>query len=462
MRDMELSRASWLVRLGPVAVGILVALVLLVLPMRGATFLWDDWCFLGRALHDPWPRRWLEPEGDHWSPMLFALLELEFRVFGPRHVLFMLLTVAIHALNVFLLERLLAQRTGDAVAGALGATAFAVAVVYREVIWWAELAGLALALTTVLLAFLELQSAGTRGSVSRRTIATVALATFLAPCLHGMGLALGPALALEALVVLPAAGRGRAVLAIATSWVLYLAILREVRLPAATRLPHDLAESKLAAAWFVSALGEGVAGGALLLPGSSALGGAVGAALYAAAVGLIACCLEGRERRSVLLAQVLPILVLAMVSLKRWSPGALISAAASGPTASRYEYLPVVGWTVAFSHAIATGLRARPRATGALAGLLLALLAWGHAGRVRNDPRIRQRNQEGEFIGHLVRAATSAKGPVFDALLSDNTRASQLVSVLAPDASVIWTEVATRASLAPYERDPYFHQGGPR
>jgi hypothetical protein len=58
-----------------------------------------------------------------------------------------------------------------------------------------------------------------------------------------------------------------------------------------------------------------------------------------------------------------------------------------------------------------------------------------------------------------VDGATRAKGPVFDASLPwdlawGDTRASDVLCVVAPGAKVVWTDKRTPESLLPYESDP--------
>jgi hypothetical protein len=100
-----------------------------VLPMRGLTFLWDDWVALDRLNVVPAPRSWLEPYRDHWAPVFFAIFDAQYHIFGPEAWAFIIVVNATHVLNVALVGVLLRTRGHDDAVAAVGTAGLGVATV---------------------------------------------------------------------------------------------------------------------------------------------------------------------------------------------------------------------------------------------------------------------------------------------------------------------------------------------
>jgi hypothetical protein len=440
---------------GAVLVSALYALVTLLLPARGLTFLWDDWQLLARLAHDAHP--WLAPVNEHWKPLYVALFQLEHAAFGGNHTFFLATTFVLHVANVWLLAILLGQRTGDERAAALAAAAFGLTTTYREVLWWAGLGGLALAFAIVVLGFLAFERARERESTPWLL---VALATvFLAPLAFGSGLALGPALALEGWFLAPSSRRRRLALLPLVPWILYLACYAWVAPPATGEsVVRSLPRS---AVFAVDALGLGVVGRNLLvpLPEEPASLERLGAALALAYVAVVAAAAFAfpEERRRLLLAQAFLALLIAPVALTRAHEPPIAAAW------SRYQYFPAIAWTTTLALLLTPAFRRESRL--ALAALpLLTVLAFGHARAASEDRRPfapPPRRDHPEFLRRLASAVAGARGPVYDARLPAllvqpdmNVRASDVLEALAPDLHPAWTRKLTEASWEPYESDP--------
>jgi hypothetical protein len=428
----------------------------LVLPARGLTFLWDDWEHLYQLGHDGWPHRWFVPSMEHWVPIYLAVFDLERLAFGLDHTFFVATTWAIHVLNVFLLAKLLEERTGDARAAAFGALAFGLTTQYREVFWWAELGGLAVCFTISVGGFLALERYRKFGGGA--WLAAASVATFTAPMAFGSGLSLGPVLAAEAWLLLPGERRRRGAAAIAVAWLAYLALYRSFAGHGSTSLlPRSASELAVAARFVVDFVGTGVVSRILCsvddAPGALS---AVLALIYAALVGALAFALPAKERVRLLLAQLYLAAIVAPIALTRWS------FASHNATASRYQYLTAIAWTTALALAFAAALRRAPRRAPIAAVLGLVALGAGHVLASRGDhlaysPAARASHPV--LLSHLVLATRRAREPMYDAALPaafahPSTRAAVLVAIVAPETTIAFTNARTPASLAPYLEDP--------
>ncbi len=370
-----------------VLVSALFALLVIVLPARGLTFLWDDWFLLERAAS---PLRWFEPVNEHWAPLYCALFAVEHALFGANHTFFLLTSWALHCVNLALLGSLLAKKTKDENAAAIAVLAFGVATSWREVLWWACLGGLVLSFTIVLLGM----HAGERvreakdAREERIFLGLAALASFAAPLAFGSGLALGPLLALEL------APRRRALVPLAGTLV-YLAIYAFIE-----KEQHPPVDLVKAANFALHGLGLGVVKRTFLPISTSALPEAWQALLplstwwrpeawlpetarvawglslvYVTLTGLVA--LRG-ERKQVACALAFLGLFLVPVALARAS-----FMAAAAAAFSRYQYYPGLAW----SWTLALALTRRPARVQLGAALLVVPLALLHASEAGRDHR---------------------------------------------------------------------------
>lgn len=363
-----------------------------------------------------------------------------------------------------MLALLLGRRAGDARAGAIGALAFGVVTSYREVLWWACLGGLALGLTIVLVGFLAFEKGRERGGLA---LVLAGACSFAAPLAIGSGLALGPALALEAWFLGPRERRARLGLAVMGPWLVYVSLYAAIALGSTReRLEHETPRGPGAVVTFaVDSVGLGVVGRTLALEAPAGREELVGfglAVAYVLGLAVLAWRLEAPARRRLALAQAYLALVIAPVALARSNLGA------AAPAWPRYQYFPALAWTTAVALGLAPLWKRWPRASLTSALLVLAGLAAANARAARDETRPfapRQRALHPDFVRRLVAAARKADGPLWDPELAPlsrelstfvlpPTRASTIVELFAPDAAVVWTSAVTVESLAPYEADP--------
>src|SRR5262249_54056070 len=150
-----------------------------------------------------------------------------------------------------------------------------------------------------------------RASERRATI-VLALATFLAPFCHGVGLALGPALVVE--VAWVRAPKKRLLAATLAPWLAALAVYMAVGATGGTRLPRTAADAHAFLACFEQGIGVGLVEKGFLLPGLPPLASTLG---YFALVGLGVSFLARDERRIVLARHVLLLFVIGSVVVAR-------------------------------------------------------------------------------------------------------------------------------------------------
>jgi hypothetical protein len=348
-----------------VLVSALFSLLVIVLPARGLTFLWDDWFLLERAAS---PLRWFDAVNEHWKPIYCGLFALEHALFGANHTFFLLTSWALHCVNLALLGSLLAKKTRDENAAAIAVLAFGVATSWREVLWWACLGGLVLSFTIVLLGLhaSERVRAAKDAREERIFLGLAALASFAAPLTFGSGLALGPLLALEL------APRRRALVPLAATLV-YLALYLHFGNP-----PHPPVDPLVLTNFAVHGVGLGLVKRSFLplsaswLPESDEVARAL-AFLYVALTGLVS--LRG-ERKQVACALAFLALFLGPIALAR-------SASLEPAVYSRYQYYPALAWT----WTLALALAGRRPTVQLGAALLVLPLAFFHAKDAERDGR---------------------------------------------------------------------------
>jgi hypothetical protein len=433
----------------------LYSAVFVLVPTRALTLFMDDWLLLQREVVTPWPRRWAAMINEHWSPISLAVIDLERVLFGVHAFPYLVVSWAFHVANVFLLARLVRERTGDERVAALAAAAFGLSTAYREALWFLAPIYLILGLTTSILGFLALERHRREGG--RASLALVAASTFAAPLAFGGGLVLAPALAAEALLLDAGAARRRVIAAAFAGLGAYLALYALFAIPDAYFLAKNAQSFALAARYAVDFVGAGMVGTFFLGPvGGEAHAGPVLAATYAVAVSALALFLPRPERRRLLAAQVHLLLIVLPVAATRWW--------FRNPTQSRYEYLLVIPWTTTLAFALAASRRRFPRLDLA-AGLVLALLAVGHARAAADDrsayaPATRAGDRA--LVDRLVAvlpAAAKAGAPLYDAPLPPSlglkgTRVSHLMDVAGRSGTILWTRSRTRETVAPYLGDP--------
>jgi hypothetical protein len=437
------------------AIAAVYSLVVLVLPTRGLALMGEDWEFLFRVARTPWPGRWIDVAMDHWSPLFFALLELKVRLLGAGSFPFVVWAWANHVLNLYLLGRLALSRTGDERAAAVATALFGVTTQYRAVIWWGfTMTGWAPAFTVTLLGLFAFD----RYRKTGRGLVAACAAVFVAPLFMGSGLALGPALALDALS-LPKKPRRRALGALAVAIALYAAIYVPAQATSERPklFPRDAHEVGLAAVYAAKVAGMASAGGVLLAPVEvSADRGVLFLALY---VGLVAAAIATaapEERWGIASLQGILVTVSALIGATRWGFDPIHAAE------SRYTYPAAMVWVVTLAFLLRAALRRSPRETLGLAAVVLPLLALAHAQAAHDDSgrySPRTRRDHPIVLAHFVAAVERATGPVYDAHLPDAivspaTPASCVYALLVPNGKAVFTNWRTPATLAPYTSDP--------
>ncbi len=436
-----------------VALSALYGFFVLVRPAWGLTFCMDDWEQLTRLRQTPWPARWLAIAMEHWPPIMWVLLDVKDRLFGVHHDPFLVWSLCAHVLNVALLARLLHLRTGSEPAAAIAAAAFGLTTHAREVVWWQSCSSWIPGFSLALLGFIALER-----HRHGRSIVPAALAALLAPMAIGAGIVVGPALAVEAALVLPAGRRLRAAGAVLLAWGLYLALFAFARSGHAVDLyPREGEHVLRALQFFADMIGSGYLGGLVLSPmGRAAHHGLTFALLYAAGIGGALVFSGSEVRRRIISAHVYLGLCFAIVAVSRWSfpPGQA--------TSSRYQYFPALTWTTLVAFGVAAAWRASKRQTLVAAVVALAVLAVGHAGTAFADrqpysPPIRALHPA--YLDRLERAVASAKGPVFDAPLpfpvtQRTTHVSHVLALRAPGLRATYTNVRAAETVAPFLADP--------
>ncbi len=430
--------------------------MVLVLPARGLTFLHDDWALLSRFVHVPWPLRWLQAHNEHWVPLRCALFELELAAFGRNHTFFLLVTWAVHVANVFLLARVLAHTTRDARAGALAALAFGISTAHRDVLWWVDCTGIACVLAASLLALLALERLRATEAVGW-VVALGALA-FAAPCLHGFGIALAPALAVGGALIVPRRRRLAATLVPLAALAAYLLLRHATVGPLGGGLPRSAEDAARAAGFLVASVGFGALREPLLVPAPVEFGsGATLAFVYVVLAAAAVLASDSDQRRRLAVGHAFWIALLVSSGLVRWSFPFGVTVF------SRYQYLPALAWTLTLALLVAAGLRRRPSASLAASAVALALLALGHSRTARDDVRLSapaQRREHLPFVVRLVARTSAARGPVYDPPLPFGfaafmpLRVHDVVDSIAPLSSVAWTVERSPATVEPYAGDP--------
>jgi hypothetical protein len=439
----------------------LYAFFVLLLPARGMTFYWDDWIILGRLVRLGAPRAWIVPENQQWEPIALAFLHLEHALFGADHTLYLVVQWLGHTGNVLLLALLLRARCGDGRAAAVAALAFGVTTVHREVLWFVVDTTIILCFATTVAGFLALERA--REDRSPRALALAMAAVVAAPACWGGGLALGPALVLEAWFLSPRETRSRLAVLLGIAWLavvaLYLAAAAGRAGGALPRSPEALRGALLFA---VEVVGLGFVERVPLLDLlHGPLGGLVFTLAYATVVAAVAYALPDRARARLVLAHVYLAILIAPMALTRWRRAELQEPPA---LASRYQYLPSIVWTTLLALVLARR-STRPvlgaaLAVAALHGVRPARRAWSDGSAFSPWAR-REHWQALEWVRALERVARRARGPIFDAgaplaLATPETRAREILAVVAPDLRVEWTRDATPESLEPYRSEPIF------
>jgi hypothetical protein len=396
---------------------------------------------------------------EHWKPLYVALFHTEYAAFGLDHTLYLAVTLVIHAANVFLLARLLARRSGDVRAGAVGALAFGVTTTSREVLWWAGLGGLALSFGFVLAGFLLFERARERGGLATLGVGAC---VFAAPLAFGSGVALGPAVALEAWWLAPREKRTRLAAIALGSVSAYLILYALVALPVTSAPIGRIAAREH---WYdvvrfaTDSVGLGLVARNALIPVPGGLEASLGlglALIYAVAIAVVGWIGDSGARVRLLLAQGYLALVIAPLALARAGLPAI------GAAFSRYQYFPALAWTTALALGLAPAFRKRPRCALAASLLGLGLVAAFHAQAARRDERTftpRARARHAELVARLVSAVAAARGPVFDAPLTIGlafppTTSRTLVELFAPTAKVEWTQESTDTTLGAFRSDP--------
>jgi hypothetical protein len=426
-----------------------------VFPGRGLTFFSDDWLFL-RDFQERGPASWLVPHNGHWFVLCKAILCLEFCVLGGHHDAYLVFTWAIHVANVYLLARVLLERVGDARVAALAAAAFGLSGLARETIWCAQLSGLALCESMVLLGFLAATRARRRGGAW--FIAT-GLAAFLAPLAWTAGLMLGPTLALEAWLLPRNESRrmGGALAALGGAAVFLVGFAISSR-----GVPGDLPRSQAALAhaaiFFVYECGLGLVKGVLCLPGADTPSVAIGyTCAYAVAVAFVWLLARPRERDLVITGQFLLGGAFMLVAAGRWQANPLWAEC------PRYHYVAATGGAMLLAAALgraSEGRFARRAVVWAGTATLLLLMGLLQAREAARDIRPyapAARRAETELAVRLVRAVEAADAPVWNGHAPwdfAGLTLKEVVDIASPGNGVRWTDRPSGKSFAPLAIDP--------
>jgi hypothetical protein len=429
-----------------------------LLPARGLTFLWDDWIYLKQITGGPRPGCWLWSLNEHVMPLFLAAIDFEHALFGGNFTLYLVVDWLLHVANVFLLAKLLGARAGDERAGALGAAAFGVAVTYRQVLGWATGLCTLLSFLFTVVGFLALERARTKGKGFGLALA----ATALAPFAWGAGVALGPALALEEWALGERKTRRARVLLLGLAWAVPLAGYAALSSGAGGHLPRTLANVRNVAVFFLEAVGLGFVMQVPEIPvAPTPLAGVWFALGYASLIATAAYALPRVPRARLLLAHAYLALLLAPIALTRWF---LVDGRWLPARSSPYQYFPAFAWATGVAIAAAAGIRRAPRTTLALGSILVGALAWGHARDAAADersfsPSARREARSAECVAEIVSAARGARVPLYDfrlpvSLSIAETRASDVVRIVAPEVEARWTKERSPASVAPYEGLP--------
>jgi len=440
------------------AISAVYALVVLVLPAWGLTFLGDDFQILARCAESR-PRGWFVPFNQHWMPLGIGFLDLQHLVFGNHYQLHVATTWTLHTASVFFLGLLLGARSRDDRAGALAALAFGVVTAWRDHFWWAGGQFAFHCFFWLVLALLALERDSEFGGWRRFAAVALTLATLA----WSAGLTCGPVVALEAWV-LARPDRRRTAATLLAVWggyvVLYL-VFAAGNLP--STLPRSREQLGESALFLAQAIGLGFLRQVPALDdvAPTPLAAASLALLYVSLVAVLAWAVDGRARARLLLAHVLLAAYLVPVALTRWSHVRSRHPSAMG---SQYQYIGSLAWTTALALALAPLLRRRPRVTALVALVLVAFLAERNARAARFDesffgPTARRVLHEPEIVAALVSAASTARAPIFDAPLPyylgfGFTSAREAVLVASPETKVAWTKVKDESSVAPYLADP--------
>jgi hypothetical protein len=464
MRGPKGSETAWVA--GAVLASAVYSLLVLVLPSSGVTFLWDDWTHL-QAIVEKGPRAILEALNVHWTPIFRGLLALEYGAFGASYMPYLIVNWAIHVGNIFLLARVLGTWAADARAGALAAAAFGVATSYRILFWWPTGASQLICFTFTAAAFMAFESWRARGQAGLPWKALAAIVGALLS--NGAGIAVGPALALDAVVTLPREKNRRVAAAALLVWGLtVIGCVLAVEYSPEGRSPHlgslFSSERLIDAGMFsCEAIGLGFVRQVAVLPVSG--GPIVGVALafvYVLVLVILLYALSPVARRRLLLAHAyLVALLLPMAFFKAsyvWN---------DRPNAAQehYQYLPGFVWGTALALTVARLSLLSPWIARLGAIGLVVLLGSRHRETAFWDrnyfaPEVRRELHERELVDALVAAVARARGPVYDAPLPralawEGTRARDVVAVVAPVVTASWTEEPTAESTAPLVSDVF-------
>lgn len=456
---MQRSERTWIA--GAVLIAAVYSFVFLVLAARGLTFFCDDWIVLERLVRLGRPWGWLAPYNQHWTPITFAIMDAQYALFGANHTLYLLVQWGFHCANVLLLALVLDARCGDARVAAIVAGLFGVTPTWREVAWALIDLQSVLCFLLTLLGFLASERA--RAKKSARWFAVACVSVVAAPLCWGGGLALGPALALEAWLLSPREERTRRAAPFVGAWLAFLAIYLSALgggvHGAVARTPGQLKGAML---FFAEVVGLGFVQQVPLLDlGWGPLAGLGLFLAYAVVVAVVAYFLPPRDTTRVVLAHAYLALLLAPMALTRWYHNDREHPLAM---ASRYQYLPSLTWTTL----VALVLARRPsRAVLGAAIVVAALLGAGHARALRHEGRMfspysRRDYRDGlAWVQALERSARRARGPLFDApaplrIALPLSPSSAILAVVAPDVAVVWTSTRTPATTAPYEEETGF------
>ncbi|MBI3725326.1 hypothetical protein HY251_15445 [bacterium] len=430
------------------------AFFVLVLRARGLTFYWDDWIHIDHCLHVPRPTCWLVSTKGMWNPGYVALLDLEYALFGANHTFFLVTTWAIHTGNVFLLARLLGRWTGDDRAAAVATAFFGLSTSWREVLFWAEFGGLALAFAFVLLSLLALDRAVERGG---RWLLLLGGAVFVGLIFHPIALPIGPLLAVMALRAEGPSRRSAAGAALVACLV-YVLLYLVNKAGGTSPLPRTPGEVAAAASLFFHLVGSGIVERSWLVPGGESLAFAIAyTSLYVLATAAVMALLRPRERTRVALLQVHVFTYFAFVAVGRFFFVPSFGAA----TESRYQYAASLAWVATLAFFLAWLARRQPRAALggaailALAGSLVHARVADTMGRATSPEK---RRDQVVFVHELEEAALSARGPIYDvplpSIFPDTIRARAIVEILHGPLAVTWTDERTPESIAPYLKRP--------
>lgn len=453
------ARATWWTY-GAVLVAALWALALVLIPAQNLTFTGDDWMNWELLRGRPLPQRWLEPLLEHWEPFYLIWFDLQRTVFGFNHTAWLCLSFLVHVVNVYLLARYLHATTGDERAAAVTTVLFGVAITYREVLLVASQGGLTVCFGVAVLSLLAFERYRASGG---RWLAVSVAAAFVAPLVWAAAIPIALILALSAFALLEKPRRLRVALLYAGVWliyaVLYLAMSRSAVAATEHSLPGNTDHLRASAIFLCEQLGLGVVRTTLLLPlPDTPLVGILLTLAGAIAVAVLVYVVPRKDGTRIVLASLALVAFFAPIALARWRLLPLRPPAAAW---SHYLYVPSLAWTVIVAHGLTPALRARPRLIAG-ACVLLILLALGHAREVSRDDRWfapATRRDHKHLVECLVRAATEAQGPVYDAALPRSlawpgTRARAVLHVIDPATDGIsWTGTPSVASLAPYEKE---------